>query len=458
MNKVTYFDVEYANSNNKSICQLGLVCEDYNTGEPFYPERNIYIDPEDGFDDFCIKVHGITKDKVKDELSFPEVWKDIEQYFTNAVVIGHNVASADLDALVKSLRRYNIDIPEFYYICTLDLARKFVPKYVIPNYSMSSLCDYFGIDIDSEHNAFDDACANTDLFKVLIENYSIDIEKHIKKYIPHETKQFTQYLSNPNIRKSISEFYGVIRGFSIDNQITSEEVEYIVEWKKEYSNYSNYEEIAVILEVLNQILDDGMITTDEILALQATISNYLNILTSSPITLATQILNGIMKGIAIDGVVTDDECRNLRQWLYDNIYLSGHYPFDKLTKTLEDVLKDNVVTELESDYITETIKDLLNPVDSLKEQLYSIDDKHVCLSGNFSHGQKTVVEKYIIDKGGIIDLTVKKSTDVLLVGDLECQAYSNGTYGSKIKKALEYNEKGCKIKIMKESDFFKMDL
>jgi DNA polymerase-3 subunit epsilon len=458
MNKVTYFDVEYANSNNKSICQLGLVCEDYNTGEPFYPERNIYIDPEDGFDDFCIKVHGITKDKVKDELSFPEVWKDIEQYFTNAVVIGHNVASADLDALVKSLRRYNIDIPEFYYICTLDLARKFVPKYVIPNYSMSSLCDYFGIDIDSEHNAFDDACANTDLFKVLIENYSIDIEKHIKKYIPHETKQFTQYLSNPNIRKSISEFYGVIRGFSIDNQITSEEVEYIVEWKKEYSNYSNYEEIAVILEVLNQILDDGMITTDEILALQATISNYLNILTSSPITLATQILNGIMKGIAIDGVVTDDECRNLRQWLYDNIYLSGHYPFDKLTKTLEQVLKDNVVTELESDYITETIKDLLNPVDSLKEQLYSIDDKHVCLSGNFSHGQKTVVEKYIIDKGGIIDLTVKKSTDVLLVGDLECQAYSNGTYGRKIKKALEYNEKGCKIKIMKESDFFKMDL
>ena len=113
---------------------------------------------------------------------------------------------------------------------------------------------------------------------------------------------------------------------------------------------------------------------------------------------------------------------------------------------------------MESDYITETIKDLLNPVDSLKEQLYSIDDKHVCLSGNFSHGQKTVVEKYIIDKGGIIDLTVKKSTDVLLVGDLECQAYSNGTYGSKIKKALEYNEKGCKIKIMKESDFFKMDL
>ena len=46
-----------------------------------------------------------------------EISKDIEKYFTNAVVIGHNVASSDLDALVKNLRRYNLDIPEFYYIC-----------------------------------------------------------------------------------------------------------------------------------------------------------------------------------------------------------------------------------------------------------------------------------------------------------------------------------------------------
>lgn len=31
MKKVTYFDVEYANSKNKSICQIGLMCENYGT-------------------------------------------------------------------------------------------------------------------------------------------------------------------------------------------------------------------------------------------------------------------------------------------------------------------------------------------------------------------------------------------------------------------------------------------
>lgn len=454
MKKVTYFDVEYANSKNKSICQLGLICEDYSICEPIYPERNIYINPEDGFDDFCIKVHGITADKVKNELSFADIWNQIEQYFTNAVIIGHNVASSDLDALVKNLRRYSIDIPELYYICTLELSREYVPRYAVSDYSMSSLCAYFDIDIDSEHDAFDDACANSDLLKSLVSTYQINVEDHIKKYNSAETCQFVQFVASPVIRKSMSEFYGIIRGFSIDNQITSEESDYIKEWSKAKSSYSNYKEIADILETINRILDDGVVTNNEILQLQATIKNYLNIITSSPITLATQILGGIMKGIIIDGKVTEDECKNLRQWLYDNIYLSGHYPFDKLIEILEEVLLDGIVTQQESDYITDVIEELLNPVENLKEQVNSVDNKNICLSGNFAYGQKSAVEKYIVGKGGIIDSTVKKTTDILLIGDYECQSYFNGTYGTKVKKAIEYNEKGSRIQIIKETDFF----
>lgn len=33
-------------------------------------------------------------------------------------------------------------------------------------------------------------------------------------------------------------------------------------------------------------------------------------------------------------------------------------------------------------------------------------------------------------------------------------SYSNGTCGNKVKKAIEYNQKGCNIIIMKEKDFF----
>ena len=122
MNKVTYFDVEYANPQNKAICQMGILCEDFKTKNPCYPELNIYVNPEDRFDYQCVRIHGITDSKVIDKPTFPEVWETIEKYFTNAVIVGHNVAGSDLNALVKNLRRYDLDIPVMYYIDTLEIA------------------------------------------------------------------------------------------------------------------------------------------------------------------------------------------------------------------------------------------------------------------------------------------------------------------------------------------------
>jgi len=452
--KVTYFDVEYANPQNKAICQLGLICEDYDTGETLYRERNIYINPEDGFDDVCVRIHGISADKVKDEPAFPNVWKEIECYFTNAIVVGHNVVGADLDALVKALKRYNIDVPELYYICTLELAKKYVARYSVQNFSMSALCQYFEIDVNSEHDAFDDARANSDLFRVLVDIYDINIDSCVQKYIPHESKVFMSYVSNPVVRKAMSEFYGMIRGFSIDNKINAAETACIIKWRKDNQQYSKFKEFSSIISVIDSIAADGEITIDEIIELQSTVKTFLDVVSTAPVTLATQILDGIMKGITVDGEISEDECKSLRQWLYDNIYLSGHFPFDKILRTVEDILADSKVTDEESAYLSSIINELLNPVDALKTQINTVDGKRLCLSGNFAYGQKSDVEKYIIERGGFIDSSVKKNTDILLIGDCECQAYSNGTYGTKVKKAMEYNEKGCNIQIVKESDFF----
>lgn len=454
MKKVTYFDVEFANPKNKSICQLGILCEEYPSGEPYFPERDFYVNPDDGFDYNCVKIHGITADMVKSAPTFPTVWKEIEKYFTNAVVVGHNVAASDLDALVKNLSRYNLDVPELYYICTLELAKEYVPKYAVKNYSMSSLCEFFDIDIDNAHDAFSDACANADLLKALVDTYNIDIDRHIKKYIHNDVNQFSKFLSSPAIRKEITDFYGVIRGFSIDNIISGEEKDYLVKWRDNFGAYRMYPEIAKIIRELNKVLSDGIVTIEEITDLQHAVKKYLEVVSTSPITLATQILNGIMKGITLDGVLTEAECKNFRQWLYDNIYLSGHYPFDKIIDVIDKALDDSIITAEEIEFIQSTVDSILNPVESLKSQIYTIDNKSFCLSGNFSYGPKSDVENYIMEHGGVIDSCVKKTTDYLIVGSLDCDAYAHGTYGTKIKKAIEYNDKGANIQIIKEDDFF----
>ena len=261
-------------------------------------------------------------------------------------------------------------------------------------------------------------------------------------------------MASPIIRKSISEFYGLVRGFSIDNKITDEEIAYLTQWKNNNLLFKNRKEISDIFSTIDLILEDGIVTIDEIINLQCVVSNYLDIVSTSSTTLATQILDGILRGITVDGKITESECKNLRQWLYDNIYLSDHFPFNKAMEMLNAVLADSILTSEESAYILSTINELLNPVECLKEQINSCEGKNICLSGNFEYGQKSEVEKVIIEKGGIINSTVKKTTDILIIGNYECQAYSYGTYGTKVKKAIEYNEKGCDIKIIKESDFF----
>ncbi|MBQ8429350.1 MAG: hypothetical protein IJX30_04575 [Clostridia bacterium] len=455
MKKITCFDVEYANTKNKSICQIGIICEEQINGESYCYEKNVYINPEDGFDDNCVRVHGITKDRVKNEPTFPKVWEEIKKYFINAIIIGHNIAAADLNALVKTLARYDIEIPELSYICTLDLARENIPSYAVPNYSLLALCEYFGLKKGAAHNAFDDTRACLDLFKAIIKEYSIDINDiKTKIYNSYEIKEFSQFIASPVIRNAISEFYGIIRGFSIDNKITKEEFNYLKNWRDEYFIYSGQKDIAEILLMLDVIIVDGVVTIEEIIKLQSVIKSYLDIVSTSTITLATQILDGILKGILIDEKITEEECKNLRQWLYDNIYLAEHYPFDETIKVLDDVLEDSIITQEELDYITTRINQILNPVESLREQVNSVEGKHVCLSGNFAYGQKSDVEKEIVLKGGVIDSAVKKTTDILMIGNCECQAYANGTYGTKVKKAMEYNQKGCNIKIIKEADFF----
>ena len=37
------------------------------TGDPFYPEQNIYINPDDNFDSYCVAIHNITKEQVAND-------------------------------------------------------------------------------------------------------------------------------------------------------------------------------------------------------------------------------------------------------------------------------------------------------------------------------------------------------------------------------------------------------
>ena len=252
-------------------------------------------------------------------------------------------------------------------------------------------------------------------------------------------------------RRELNTLYGVLCGIELDNQIVQEEHEYIVDWLESHRHYIHYESVGHIIKVLKMILEDNIITKEEIDTLKTVISMYLQEIKSSRETLATQFLQGLTLGIKADKEIKDIEIYNLQKWLYDNDYLEGHYPYDKLIHKVEEIVEDKIITLEEKEELKKLFDELNNPIENLNNAIIEFENKSFCLSGNFEYGSKAKVEEYITSKGGSVDKNIKKNTNYLVVGEDGSSKYSNGNYGTKVKRAIESG-----ITILKEYQLFNL--
>lgn len=166
-------------------------------------------------------------------------------------------------------------------------------------------------------------------------------------------------------------------------------------------------------------------------------------------------LQNILAYIIEDEDVSEDEVNMLVEWMDYNIHLKGNYPFDRVYNLLERVLEDGVVDREEFKLLLDKFTEFTNPTKITCNGVGDLTDKHFVLTGEFSYGSRSAVSEYIVSKGGIVDDNVKKCTQYVVIGSLGSQAWKNGVYGSKIKKAIELKDKGQAIELVAEEDFFK---
>lgn len=157
-------------------------------------------------------------------------------------------------------------------------------------------------------------------------------------------------------------------------------------------------------------------------------------------------LIGIIEGIICDGNIEEKEVAYLREWLNEHSELKGNYQYDAALHAL-DGTKD----------ITSTLAAIVNPIETKTETINNIDlsGKVVCVTGEFESGSRSEIEQHLTELGAKISPSVVKTLDYLIVGGHGSASWSCGNYGSKVKKALEMQEKGRNIQIVSESDIFK---
>lgn len=160
-------DFETATSSYTSLCSMGIcVVEDNKVVD----RQEILIKPVPfEFNDYNIKIHGITPDMVADKPTFDMYWNWVKPYLDGKTVIAHN-ASFDVGALCKTLDYFNIPYPTFDYLCTVKLSQKAYPE--LSSHKLNNLCEALGITF-SHHHAYDDAYACAAALLRIIDDYSL---------------------------------------------------------------------------------------------------------------------------------------------------------------------------------------------------------------------------------------------------------------------------------------------
>lgn len=147
-------DVETANSNKHSICQIGLAMVT-DTGE--IQTAGFLINPEEQFDDFNVKLHGICQETVEGALSFEQAIRALRPFLERHTLIQHS--SFDKQAFDAACRMNGIPSLRTNWLDSVIIARTAWPELKgNGGHGLANLKNFLNLEFD-HHDAEEDARA-----------------------------------------------------------------------------------------------------------------------------------------------------------------------------------------------------------------------------------------------------------------------------------------------------------
>ncbi|MBN8431831.1 3'-5' exoribonuclease [Microbulbifer salipaludis] len=146
-------DVETANPNMASICQIGIVVVEAGA---VVEEWKTLVDPDDWFDDQCVSVHGIDEEDVRDAPVFRDIAPQILTLFKGRVVVSHT--SYDRTSLRRAFAFSPESLEGIEWLDSSVVVRRVWSQFAKRGYGLASITGYLGIEF-RHHDALEDARA-----------------------------------------------------------------------------------------------------------------------------------------------------------------------------------------------------------------------------------------------------------------------------------------------------------
>ncbi|MYD45831.1 MAG: transposase [Gammaproteobacteria bacterium] len=168
-------DVETANTDRASICQIGIVhvvdCEIQDTWKT-------YINPEDWFDPWIVDIHGITEDMVATSPTMPEVRDELRRRLRGTTVVSHT--SFDRVAFERAMLRYGLEQLKVTWMDSARVARRWWAQYAKRGYGLKNIASDLGIEFN-HHDALEDARATAMIMLRVLEESELGIQEWLEK-------------------------------------------------------------------------------------------------------------------------------------------------------------------------------------------------------------------------------------------------------------------------------------
>ena len=177
--------------------------------------------------------------------------------------------------------------------------------------------------------------------------------------------------------------------------------------------------------------------------------------------LAIQELNSLLSEVVSDNVVEIDEIMMVSDWINSHHELQGNFPFDLIKDEISDAISNGLFSPMELRRLCSVFLYALDPITNpspfsaaFTSTTPPIYESNICITGEFAHGERAEIEQIITESGATLCNNVTKKLNYLVIGSHGSMLWSEGNYGNKIKKALEYQRNNVPINILSEDAFF----
>lgn len=168
-------DVETANADMSSICQIGVAC--YKDKVPVAEWRS-YVDPEDYFSAINISIHGIDELMVAGSPTLPELADQLHEYLDNCVSVCHT--HFDRVAISQAFTKYGLTQPSCTWLDSARVARRAWEQFAQRGYGLKNVSEFLGYSF-GHHDALEDAKAAGHVFVTAMEQSGLGVDEWLKR-------------------------------------------------------------------------------------------------------------------------------------------------------------------------------------------------------------------------------------------------------------------------------------